>query len=66
MGLVGFHGLHAEVQLLGDLPRAVAFADQAEDFQFAVGQGRERRASRLVRAPPMYCCSIRLAIRSLR
>ena len=46
VGLVGLHGLDAEVQFFGDLPRAVAFADQAEDFQFAVGKICQRMLSR--------------------
>jgi len=40
--LVGFDGLDAEMQDLGDLPSSMAIADKAEDFQFAVGQLRDR------------------------
>ena len=32
VGLVGLHGLYAEVEFLGDLPGGTAFPDQAKDF----------------------------------
>src|SRR5665213_1168290 len=35
---MGFNRLDAQVKFLGDGPRAVSLADQAEDFQFAVAQ----------------------------
>ena len=38
MGLVGFDGFDAEVQFVRDLPCSVSFADQAKDFQLAIGE----------------------------
>ena len=37
VSLVGFDGFDAEVQFLGDLARAAAFADQTEDLELAIG-----------------------------
>ena len=39
MSLVGFDGLDAEVQFLGNLARAAAFTDQAEYLELTIGKG---------------------------
>ena len=38
VSLVGLDGLHAEMQLFGDLPGPVPFANQPKHFELAVGQ----------------------------
>lgn len=38
VGPVGFDGFDAEVEHFGDLTGALAFADEAEDFEFAVAE----------------------------
>ena len=44
---VGFDGADTEAKLLGDLPRTAPFADETEDFEFAVGQIINGGAARL-------------------
>ena len=63
--LVGFNGLHAEVKFFGDFAGGAAFADQAKDFQFPIGERGDAGLDHMG-APPMYCCSILLDMRSLR
>jgi len=40
MSLIGFDGLYAEVQSLGNLTGSVAFANQTKDLEFTVRQFR--------------------------
>src|SRR5438105_14979934 len=44
---VSFNGPDAQMEFARDLARAVAFANEPKDFQFAVGQRFDRRQHRL-------------------
>jgi hypothetical protein len=47
MGLIGFHGLHANVKFLGNLAGSMAYSNQAENLKLPIRQlGDERLSSR--------------------
>ena len=60
MRLVGLDGLHAQVQLVGDLPGPVPLADEPEDLQLPVAQPRDRRLRPARAVPSAICRSIAL------